>query len=317
MRRYGSFGDLPLGGPRRVLAIGSFDGVHLGHQAIIGRAVQLARERGRPAMVLTFDPNPITVLHPGYRVPALTSMPFRAALIERLGVDELLVVPFTRALARVRAERFAEQIISAPVGADAVVVGQSFRFGHGGAGTADMLRRLGRRAGLGVEVPPVVLSADGVPVSSTRIRKLVSQGRVAEATPLLGRPHSVEGRVVHGDHRGRAMGLPTANVEPLLRDAAVPGRGVYAGRAVLAGGARAAAINVGHAPTFAAEGSAPPLRLEAFLLDYEGGDIYGEPLRLEFMERLRDERRFPSPDALVAQVHEDIRRTREAVGAPA
>ena len=314
MKRYGSLGDLPLGGTRRALAIGAFDGVHVGHQAIIGRAIELAAARGIPAMVVTFDPPPVSVLHPEYRVTVLTEVGLKAQLIERLGADELLVVPFTRAFSRIRAERFVQMLAGPPIGADAVVVGQNFRFGHRGAGTADGLREMGRQLGLRVEVPPMVVDAEGKPVSSTRIRRLVSEGRVREVAPLLGRPHSVEGTVVHGEQRGRALGLPTANLEAPPH-AAVPGRGVYAGRATLAGGSHAAAVNIGYAPTFAHEGEPRPQRLEAFLLDYDGPDLYGERLPLEFLERLRDERRFESPDALVAQVHEDVRRVRELAGA--
>jgi riboflavin kinase/FMN adenylyltransferase len=257
----------------------------------------------------------MAVLHPEYRPTVLTPVGVKAHLIERLGVDELLVVPFTRSFARVRAEVFVQQLASVPVGADVVVVGRNFRFGHRGAGTVESLRSMGRQMGFAVEVPETVMSPDGKPVSSTRIRRLLSEGRVAEVAPLLGRPHGVEGVVVPGEQRGRALGLPTANLEPVPPESAVPGRGVYAGRALLASGVHPAAVNVGYAPTFAAEGERPPMRLEAFLLDYEGEDLYGQRLRVEFLERLRDERRFGSPEALVAQVQDDVRRTREVAAA--
>ena len=310
MRRYRSLGDLPLGDRRRVVAIGTFDGVHLGHQAIIRRAIELARERGLPAMALTFEPHPIAVLRPELRTTVLTQPPLKAQVIERLGVDELLVVPFTKAFARIRAERFAEMLVGAPIGADAVVVGRNFRFGHGGVGTAEMLAQFGRARGLTVEIPEVVASDDGKPISSTRIRRLVATGHVGEVIPLLGRPHSVEGTVVVGDQRGRTIGLPTANVSP-AEGSAMPGRGVYAGRAVLASGRTAAALNIGFAPTFTVGRARPDLRLEAFLLDWEGEELYGQSARIEFLERLRDERRFDSADALMEQVREDIARTRE------
>ncbi len=310
MRRYNSLGDLPLGGPRRVVAIGTFDGVHIGHQAIIGRAIALAAERGLGSMALTFEPQPIGVLRPELKPAVLTHIAFKSQLIERLGVDELLVVPFTRAFSRIRAERFAEMLVAPPVGADAVVVGENFRFGHQGSGTAEMLAQFGRSRALRVETPGMVTSDDGKPVSSTRIRRLVATGQVAAVIPLLGRMHSVEGVVVHGDGRGRGLGIPTANLE-VPADSALPSRGVYAGRAVLAGGRSAAAVNIGVAPTFTAGDARSTLRIEAFLLDHDGGDIYGQTMRIDFIERLRDERRFASVDELMEQVHRDIARTRE------
>ncbi len=315
MRRYNSLGDLPLGGPRRVVAIGTFDGVHIGHQEVIGRAIELAAERGLGSMALTFEPQPIAVLRPELKPAVLTHIGFKRQLIERLGVDELLVVPFTRAFARIRAERFAEMLVGAPVGADAVVVGENFRFGHGGAGTVEMLAQFGRSRALRVESPETVTSGDGKPVSSTRIRRLVATGQVAAVIPLLGRMHSIEGVVVAGEGRGRGMGIPTANLE-IPADSALPSRGVYAGRAVMAGGRSAAAINIGVAPTFTSSDARSTLRLEAFLLDHDGGDIYGQTMRIDFIERLRDEKRFASVDELMAQVHQDIGRTRDLAARP-
>lgn len=309
MKRYQSIGDLPVGEERRVVAIGTFDGVHVGHQAIISRAIERARERGLQSMVLTFEPNPLAILRPELAPAVLTEPAFKAQLIEALGADALLVVPFTQAFSRIRADRFAEMLGSAPLSAESVVVGANFRFGQGGTGTVAYLQRLGRARGLIVESPGTVVSDDGKPVSSTRLRRLIAQGQVSEVVPLLGRPHSVEGMVVPGEQRGREMGLPTANVS-VPPDVALPARGVYAGRVVLTGGRYPAAINLGYAPTFA-EGDDPPLRLEAFILDYAGDDLYGQRIRVEFLERLREERAFPTPSDLVTQVQEDIARTRE------
>ena len=310
MRRYHSLGDLPLGGPRRVIAIGTFDGVHVGHQAIIRRAIAMARERGLGSMALTFEPQPIAVLRPELKPAVLTHIGLKSQLIESLGVDELLVLPFTRAFSRIRAERFAEMLVAPPVGADAVVVGENFRFGNGGTGTVEMLAQFGRSRALHVECPPMVASADGKPISSTRIRRLVATDQVAAVIPLLGRMHSVEGVVVSGDGRGRGMGLPTANLE-VPADSAMPSRGVYAGRAVLSTGRSAAAINIGTAPTFHDADPRATVRLEAFLLDHDGGDLYGRTMRIDFIERLRDERRFESKEALLAQIAEDIARVKE------
>lgn len=309
MRRYQSLGDLPLGEERRVVAIGTFDGVHIGHQAIIGRAIERARERGLQSMVLTFEPNPLAVLKPELAPDVLTEPHFKSQLIEALGADALLVVPFTRAFSRIRPDRFVEMLASAPLSAESIVVGANFRFGLGGTGTVSYLQRLGRARGLTVERPETVVSSDGKPVSSTRVRRLVTLGRVAEVVPLLGRPHSVEGVVVPGEQRGREMGLPTANVA-VAPGVALPCHGVYAGRVVLAGGRHAAAINLGFSPTFT-EGTDPPLRLEALVLDYEGDDLYGQRIRVEFLERLREERRFPTSAELVGQITEDVQRTRE------
>jgi riboflavin kinase/FMN adenylyltransferase len=238
----------------------------------------------------------------------LTHIGLKSQLIESLGIPELLVLPFTRAFSRIRAERFAEMLVAPPVGADAVVVGENFRFGNGGNGTVEMLAQFGRSRALHVECPPMIASADGKPISSTRIRRLVATDQVAAVIPLLGRMHSVEGVVVSGDGRGRGMGLPTANLE-VPADSAMPSRGVYAGRAVLARGRSAAAINIGLAPTFT-DGERETVRLEAFLLDHDGSDLYGQTMRIDFIERLRDERRFDSTEALMAQVTEDIARTR-------
>lgn len=310
MKTYRSMGDLPLGGARRVVAIGTFDGVHLGHQAILGRAMELARTRGLAAMAITFEPHPIAVLRPQLRTTVLTPADIKAQLIERLGLDELLFLPFTKAFARIRADRFVDMIASPPIAAEAAVVGENFRFGHQGSGTALGMAQYGRARGLAVESPELVVSVDAKPISSTRIRRLISEGRLDEVAALLSRPHLVEGRVVAGDQRGRAMGLPTANLE-LAPESAVPGRGVYAGRAILGQRRYPAAINVGFAPTFRDAADRGPIRIEAFLIDYEGPDIYGDDMRLEFLARLRDERRFDSPAELVAQITADVARTRE------
>lgn len=315
MKTYASLGELPLGDHRRAVAIGTFDGVHLGHRAIIAHAQALSREHAIPVMVMTFEPHPIAVLRPELKTTVLTPVDVKAELIAGCGVDELLIVPFTTAFSRIRAERFVDMIASPPIGAEVVVVGENFRFGSGGAGTAAGMRAYGRARGLQVVSPGIVASPDGKPISSTRIRRLVAEGRLDEAAALLGRPHMVEGAVVPGDQRGRALGLPTANVAP-VQSSAIPGKGVYAGFATTRHGRSAAAINVGVAPTFRTGHERDPVRIEAFLLDYAGPDLYGEQIRVEFLERLRDERQFADATELVTQIHLDIARTRECVGLP-
>lgn len=313
MKTYASLGELPVGDRRRAVAIGTFDGVHLGHREIIAQARTLGRARGVPVMVVTFEPHPIAVLRPELKTTVLTPIDLKAELIAALDVDELLILPFTRAFSRIRAERFVDMIASPPLGARIVVVGENFRFGSGGTGTAARMRTYGRARGLEVISPSIVASHDGKPISSTRIRRLITEGRLEEADALLGRPHAVEGVVVPGDQRGRALGLPTANVEALA-NSAIPGKGVYAGRATTRHGRAVAAINVGVAPTFRTDHDRGPVRIEALLLDYEGPDLYGEPIRVEFVSRLRDERRFTDPSELVTQIHHDIAATRERVG---
>lgn len=311
MKRYSGIGALPLGGPRRVVAIGTFDGVHVGHRAVIGKAIELAAARSMKSMVMTFEPHPLAVLRPELAPSVLTPAGRKTALLGELGLDELLVVPFTRSFARIRADRFAEMLCAPPVGAECVVVGEGFRFGHGGAGTVDTLRAYGRTRGLTVQTPPTVASADGKPVSSTRIRRLLAQGRVAEAAPLLGRRHRVDGEVTGGEGRGRTLGFPTANLT-LPTGIALPSNGVYAAIAHLGLERFVAAVNVGVSPTFTGDLAAPAV-VEAFLLDFEGRDFYGASLGVEFVARLRDEERFDSVDDLVTQMHADVGRTRTLV----
>jgi riboflavin kinase/FMN adenylyltransferase len=315
VKSYASLGELPVGDRRRAVAIGTFDGVHLGHRRIIAAAQESAAERGIPTMVVTFEPHPIAVLRPELKTTVLTPVDLKSELIAECGVDELLILPFTKAFSRIRADRFVDMIASPPLGAQVVVVGENFRFGAGGTGTAAGMQAYGRARGVDVRSPVIVNSADGKPISSTRIRRLIVEGRLEEAALLLGRPHIVEGDVVPGDQRGRALGLPTANLAP-APNSAVPGKGVYAGRAITRHGTFVAAINVGVAPTFRTGSDREPARIEAFLLDFAGPDLYGEYMRVEFVARLRDERRFDDSTELIAQIHLDIAATRTVAALP-
>jgi riboflavin kinase/FMN adenylyltransferase len=271
---------------RRAVALGTFDGVHRGHRAVI----EAVKETGLTSTVLTFDPHPRLVL--GYDVQLLTSFERRLELVEEAGPDEVLVVEFTQELSRLEPEAFVSKYLTA-IGARVVVAGEDFRFGAGRRGDVPLLRSLG------LEVRPVPI-LEGV--SSSRIRELVREGDLPGAAALLGRPFEVEGEVVYGDRRGGTLGFPTANLSPDPH-ALVPAYGIYAGEAL---GHRVAA-SIGVNPHYGGS----ERRIEAFLLDFEG-DLYGSRLLLELWERLRDERAFESEEDLVAQIAADVEAARAA-----
>ena len=277
-----------LGPGPRAVAIGTFDGVHLGHRAVIAAAA----ESGLPTAVVTFDPHPRSVLG-SEPVTLLCSLERRLELLGALGVAEALVVPFDRELAALEPTVFSERWL-APLGATMVAAGADFRFGRGRTGDLELLRSLG------YDVRPVPL-VEGV--SSSRARELVATGEVVDAARLLGRPVEVEGTVVSGDARGAGLGFPTANLEP-PEGVLVPRLGIYAGFALDS----RAAVSVGTNPTY----GVGELRVEAFLLDFEG-DLYGRRLVVELWRRLRDEAAFESEEALVAQIAQDVADTRAAV----
>jgi riboflavin kinase / FMN adenylyltransferase len=276
--------SLPDARPRpRHVAIGTFDGVHLGHQAVIDDA----------DTVLTFDPHPLEILHPA-ALPKLI-MPFavKRDVIDGLGVEELVVIPFDEEFATLPAERFIEDVLIGRLGAERVSVGENFRFGARAGGDPAMLAARGE---FETTVVPLV-EVDGETVSSTRIRALVAAGDMAGARHCLGAPFMVEGEVVKGDQRGRELGFPTANIVPDDR-LAIPGHGVFA---AFADGVPAA-VNVGVRPTFE---TGRGLLIETYLIDREE-DLYGKTLRVAFVERLRGEKRFPSAEDLVAQMRRDV-----------
>jgi riboflavin kinase / FMN adenylyltransferase len=272
----------------RRVAIGTFDGVHLGHREVI---------KGNDT-VLTFNPHPLAVLNPDALPKLLDSPEIKRGLIAGLGVDELVEIPFDREFAEKSHERFVDEVLVERLGAELVSVGENFRFGKGARGDAEYLSS---RPEFETRVVPLVEVA-GEAVSSTHIRGLVAAGEVAKAAQFLGGPFMLEGEVVVGDRRGRELGFPTANIVPDDR-LAVPGHGVYAAWAH----GHPAAVNVGIRPTF---DTGRGLLVEAYLLDFED-DLYGEVLRVAFVERLRGERRFGSVDDLVAQMHRDVERARE------
>ena len=279
--------------PRHV-AVGVFDGVHLGHREVIRDA----------DTVLTFEPHPRSVLAPELAPRRLTPLPVKADLIAALGVEELIVVPFDADYARHGAEEFIAEVLVQRLCAHTVSVGENFRFGHRAQGDADLLRR---QAAFTTRVSPMVEHAGHV-VSSSTIRALIAEGDTVTAGHLLGAPFQLRGEVVVGDRRGRKLGYPTANLVPAA-DQAVPAHGVYACRATIDGAAQelAAAVNVGLRPTFAE--TRLGLLVEAYLLDFDG-DLYGHELRLAFAERLRGEERFSSPEELIAQMGHDVEHVR-------
>jgi riboflavin kinase/FMN adenylyltransferase len=275
----------------RDLAVGEFDGVHLGHREVI---------RGADT-VLTFEPHPRAVVAPDSAPKLLTSLPVKADLIASLGVSELVVIPFDGSFAAQSPEEFIDRVLVEQLGAERVSVGENFRFGHRARGDAELLSSHGAFA---TRVSELV-ELDGEIISSTHIRGLVAAGDVAAAARFLGAPFQVRGTVAHGDERGRTLGFPTANLVPDPR-LVVPDHGVYACHAEIDGSRHVAAVSIGVRPTFQ---TGRGLLVEAFLLDFEG-DIYDRELRLDFLARLRGEKRFDSVDALVEQIHRDVAETR-------
>jgi riboflavin kinase/FMN adenylyltransferase len=273
--------------PRRV-AVGTFDGVHLGHRRVISGS----------DTVLTFDPHPVSVIAPGAAPRLLTTLERKAELIGELGVEEVVVIPFDTDFAKQSAPDFIDWVLVERLGAQRVAVGENFRFGHRAQGDAELLRADGR---FEVHVEPL-LEEDGEIVSSSHIRGLVLGGAVEYAGHLLGAPFAMQGEVMHGDKRGRTLGFPTANLVP-PDGYVVPGHGVYAARA----NGVPAAVNIGVRPQFQ---TGRHELIEAFLIDWEG-DLYGQQLEVEFLKRLRGERRFPSVEDLVEQMGRDVEQARQ------
>ncbi|WP_216216309.1 bifunctional riboflavin kinase/FAD synthetase [Amycolatopsis aidingensis] len=323
MQRWRGLTDLPGGWGRCVVTIGVFDGVHRGHQALIRRTVGVARQRGLPSVVLTFDPHPSEVVRPGSHPAQLTTLRRKAELVEQLGVDVFAVLPFTPELSRLPAHDFVHEILVDKLHAAVVVVGQNFTFGHKAAGDVELLKTLGKRFGfvaMGAELQGRTLPAeredaeqsDGeITFSSTYVRSCIDAGDVAAAADALGRPHRLEGIVVRGHRRGHELGYPTANLS-MPRFSAVPADGVYSGwfiRLDEPDRKLPAAVSVGSNPTF----SGRERTVEAFVLDVDE-DFYGQQVALDFVTRLRGQIRFDGAEALVEQMDEDVLRTRTALG---
>ena len=297
-----------------VVTIGVYDGVHLGHRALIGRVRAMANELGAASAVVTFDRHPATVVRPDSAPLLLTDLDQRIELLAGTGVDYTLVIRFDRERASESAEDFVREILVGCLGARAVVFGHDFHFGRDRGGNVPMLQELG--AELGFDVLGINLVADDDPatgevVSSTRIRKLLGEGDVAGAALLLGRPHEVRGLVQHGDKRGRDLGFPTANVA-VRADVLLPADGIYAGWYERADGSvHAAAMSLGRRPTFYDD--ADLSLLECYLLDFDG-DLYEEAAKVRFVQRLRGEVKFDSVEALVEQMSKDVDEARSVLG---
>jgi riboflavin kinase / FMN adenylyltransferase len=293
----------PDAGPSAV-ALGTFDGVHLGHRAILGTALARARAVSVEAVACTFDPHPMEVLQPDRAPLPIMPLEERLQLIGDLGVDAVVVLPFTRELAAIEPEAFVKDVLLSRLHAREIVVGYNHRFGRGARGDARLLEELAGRLGfLAHVVPP--MTVDGAAVSSTEIRAALQRGDVSAAARWLGRPYGIAGMVTSGAGRGRTLGFPTANIAP--DRTLLVARGVYRGQVMVEGASHTAVVNVGVRPTF----GETALAVEAHLLDFTG-DLYGRTVRLDFLDRLRDEMRFGSVEDLKAQVARDIAAARAA-----
>ncbi|MFI9365486.1 bifunctional riboflavin kinase/FAD synthetase [Kitasatospora sp. NPDC053057] len=313
MQRWRGLEEIPADWGRSVVTIGSFDGVHRGHQLIIGQAVERARELGLPSVVVTFDPHPREVIRPGSHPPLLAPHPRRAELIAELGVDAVLVLPFTTEFSKESPETFVRQVLVDALRARVVIEGPNFRFGHKAAGDVALLTELGRADDFQVEVVDLQVcgsAGDGEPFSSSLTRRLVETGDMTGANEVLGRPHRVEGVVVRGAQRGRELGYPTANVETVPHSA-VPADGVYAGWLTAQGERMPAAISVGTNPTF--DGTARTV--EAYAIDRVGLDLYGLHVAVDFLAYLRGMEKFDSIEALLDRMADDVKRARELTDA--
>jgi len=287
-----------------VVALGNFDGVHLGHQEVLRRAVEEGRRRDMKVVAATFHPHPRTVLGAGDPPKLLTPLELRREALLRYGADEVVMIPFDLELSRKDPEQFVQNVLVGEVGAEVVVVGENFRFGHRAAGDFENLLRLMHEAGgtaIAVQVRGAGMEGG---ISSTRIRALISEGDVTGAAGLLGRPYALRGEVLVGDKRDRSIRFPTANVLPDA-DPVIPARGVYAGFVRVGEKEYAACTNVGVAPTFQRAES----RVEAYLLDFEG-DLYGRVVDVSFARRIREERRFSGIDELTEQIRRDVEEAR-------
>lgn len=298
-------GPLPEALAHPVIAIGNFDGVHRGHRAVIGTAIDQARSLGRPALAMTFEPHPRAFFRPDEPMFRLTPEPMKLRRLAETGLDGAVVLPFNAAIAGLEAEAFVADLLVGQLGVSMVVAGYDFHFGKGRGGSPSFLREAGQRHGFPVEIVPPLLD-EGAQISSSVIRAALAQGRVEQAAHMLGAPWAVEAEVIHGDKRGRELGYPTANMR--LDPATTLAHGIYAVTVTIDGVTHKGVASHGRRPTF--DDGAP--RLETFIFDFSG-DLYGHVLTVAFHAYLRPELKFDSIDALIAQMDVDSARARAAL----
>jgi riboflavin kinase/FMN adenylyltransferase len=290
-----------------VATVGTFDGVHLGHWAVLQEIRRRAEETERRSILVTFDPHPLRIVRPEHAPPLLTTPVEKKEILAESGLDWAVFLTFSEALSRYEPRRFVEEILVGRLGVEELVIGYDHGFGRDREGDPATLQRIGRELGFTVDVVEPV-AAEGSAVSSSRIRRLIGGGEVEEARACLGRPYSLRGIVVRGDGRGKGLGFPTANLAVAGGDKLIPPQGIYGVRGVLRSGTYAGALHLGPRPTF--KGSPPSIELH--LIDFEG-DIYGEEVRVDFVQKLRDVEPFTTVDALVRQIRVDVEAAREAV----
>ena len=297
MRTYTKITDITKEYPRTAVALGMFDGMHIGHQSIVRRAMELAREQAGTSVVFTFSNHPLSVLARERMPLQIGSTELRAAILEKMGVEVLFNIPFTKEFSRLSPEKFLE-VLRDNLAPSYVVTGANFTFGRQGKGNQRLLQRVGENYGFHAEICPTVLSG-GRPVSSTRVRELLREGNLAAVNEFLGRPFTFTARVIHGDRRGRTLGFPTANLQITGERAMLP-NGAYAVQVICMGARYDGLANIGNNPTF----DGCDRRLEVNIQNFQG-DIYDRLLQIVFLEKLRDEKKFSSVEHLVRQLHRD------------
>jgi riboflavin kinase / FMN adenylyltransferase len=302
---------LPRDGRPAVVTVGTFDGVHRGHHEVLREIRRRADRTGGRSILVTFHPHPLRIVRPEHAPPLLTTPAEKREMLAGSGLEYVVFLPFTRVLQEYSARRFVEEILIGRLGMDELVIGYDHGFGKGREGTVETLRQIGRELGFRVDVVEAFESEGGA-VSSSRIRKLLGEGRVAEAAPLLGRAYSLEGIVVRGERKGRELGYPTANIDVGDPDKMLPKEGVYAAYGSVRGERLPGLLHLGPRPTFA--GFAPTVEL--YLLDWSG-DCYGERVRVEIVERIRDILPFSSVEGLIEAIREDERVGRRILGVSA